>query len=140
MLRKLFCLVIPVLLGSSIFLQAETAPIQLAEHHLLRKIIENQQNCVSAFEGDKIFIQPENIVPTKHGLFVNLNGSEFYPLPLIQFDQNGHFIEGYFTREIELAGSKVRRPSKGPCPACDVDTDSNGTKKTSVNLYSPGIR
>jgi hypothetical protein len=138
MFRKFFSLVIPVLLGTSIVLQAEMGPIQTTEHHLIHKVIENHQYCVSAFEGDRIFIRPENIVPTNQGLFVNLNGSEFCPLPLLQFNKNGHFIEGSFLQEIELVAAK-KEATKGPCPNCGVNTGKYGhCKNEACEFY--GLR
>ena len=123
--RKLFSLMISAFLGVIGSLHAEMVPIETTEHHLIHKIVENHGYCVSAFDGDKIFIRPENIVPTHQGLFINLNGSEFSPLPLLQFNRNGHFIEGSFSHGIELAAAKKEK-TKGPCPNCDVKTDGNG--------------
>lgn len=74
--KKLLSILIPVFLGAIISLDAEIVPIETADHHLIHKIIENQRYCVSAFDGDMVFIRPENIVSTNQGLFINLNGSE----------------------------------------------------------------
>ena len=123
--RKIFSLLIPGFLGAISSLHAETVPVEISEHHLIHKIVENQRYCVSAFDGDKIFIRPENIVPTNHGLFINLNGSEFSPLPLLQFNANGHFIEGSFMLGIELAAAK-KEETKRPCPNCNVNTGKYG--------------
>ena len=126
--RKLFSLVIPVFLGAIGSLRAEMVPIEIAEHHLIHKVVENHRYCVSAFDGDKIFIRPENIVSTSQGLFINLNGSEFSPLPLLQFNRNGHFIEGCFMNGIELTAAK-KEETKGPCPNCNVNTSKYGLCK-----------
>src|SRR5271154_4460967 len=104
--RKLFSLMIAAFLGAIGSLHAEMVPIETTEHHLIHKIVENHGYCVSAFDGDKIFIRPENIVPTHQGLFINLNGSEFWLLPLLQFNENGPFIEGSFMQGAELAAAK----------------------------------
>lgn len=132
--RKLFSLVISTLLGAIGSLHAETVSIEATEHHLIHKVVENHGYCVSAFEGDKIFIRPENIVPTQQGFFINLNGSEFSPLPLLQFNKNGHFIEGSFSHGIELAAAKKGK-TKGPCPNCDVKTDGNGVCTNSLCFF-----
>ena len=136
--RKLFSLMIPAFLGAMSSLYAEMVPLETAEHHLIHKVVENHEYCVSAFDGDKIFIRPENIAPTSQGLFINLNGSELSPLPLLQFNRHGHFIEGSFMRGIELAAAK-KEQTKGPCPNCDVNTDKNGVCKNAICFFY-GIR
>jgi|JI102314DRNA_FD_contig_21_14535550_length_690_multi_4_in_0_out_0_1 hypothetical protein len=117
MIRKsFFKLLLPSLLSSVNFLYSE-------DHHLIHKIIENQWHCVSAFDGDKIFIHPENIFSTDQGLFIDLNGSESFPLPLLQFSKNGHFIEANLECVIESLAAKK---TKGPCPNCGVNTGQYG--------------
>ena len=131
--RKLFSLLIPAFLAAICSLYAEAMPIETAEHHLIHKVIENHSYCVSAFDGDKIFIRPENIVSTSQGLFINLNGSECYPLPLLQFNKNGHFMQGSFIHGIELAAKKEE--SKGPCPECGANTNKYGICKNSQCFF-----
>jgi hypothetical protein len=114
------------------FLHAETLPVEPKEDHLISKLIENRQYCVSAFDGDKIFIRPENIVATDQWLFINLDGFQLYPLPLLQFDNNGYFLEGNLIGGLELAASKHTR---GPCPACDIPTDGNGICRNPLCLF-----
>lgn len=125
--KKFFSLMISAFLGAIGSLHAEAVDLEITEHHLIHKIVKNQDHCVSAFDGDKVFIRPENIVPTYKGLFVNLNGSDCFPLPLLQFNRNGHFIEGSFSGSIDLAAKKPQ--TQGPCPNCDVNTDGNGICK-----------
>jgi|GEM_PF-2530501 hypothetical protein len=124
--KKFFSLLIPVFLGAISSLQAEMVPLETAEHHLIHKVVENHEYCVSAFDGDKIFIRPENIVPTNQGLFVNLNGSDYFPLPLLQFNRSGHFIEGSFIHGIEKLATAKKEETKGPCPNCNVNTGKYG--------------
>ncbi len=119
MIRKLFNLLVAIFLGTGFCLQAETAPLQSEECNLLHKIVENQEYCVSSFDGDKIFMRPENIVPTAQGLCINLNGSELCPLPLLQFSKQGHFVQANFLQGIVLAAAK--KATKGPCPNCNVN-------------------
>lgn len=129
MVRKKLCgLLITAILGSIIFLQAEMVPIQTAEHHLFHKVVENHSCCVSAVEGDKIFLRPESIISTNHGLFINLNGAEFCPLPLLLFNGKGHFVQGGFMEDIELVGAK-KEETMGPCPQCGVNTNRYGICK-----------
>ncbi len=125
MIRKFFALLILAFVVTSISLQAETVSIQTTtESHLIHKIMKNHKYCVNGFEGDKIFIRPENIISTDQGLFLDLNGTDYFPLPLLQFSKNGHFLQGSLMQEIELVAAK--RQVYGPCPACDVNTDKNG--------------
>ncbi len=136
--RKLFSLMIPAFLGAIGSLHAEMVPLKTEEHHLIHKVIENHGYCVSAFDGDKIFIRPENIVSTSQGLFINLNGSEFSPLPLLQFNRNGHFIERSLICGTELAAAK-KEDSKGPCPNCDVKTDKHGVCRN-IKCFFYGLK
>ncbi len=125
MIRKLFSVLVPIFLGTGFSLQAEIEPLQAQECHLLYKIVENQEYCVSNFDGDKIFIRPENIVPAAQGLCINLNGSELCLLPLLQFSKQGHFVQASFLQDIVLAAAK-KEATKGPCPECEVNTDKTG--------------
>ena len=137
MFTKIFALL--VFLGTSFSLQAETVPLETTEHHLIHKVIQNQQYCVSAFEGDKIFIRPEKIISTDQGLFINLNGSEYYPLPLLQFNKKGHFLEGSFAHGLELMTVNKKEETKGPCPNCEVNTNKYGIcKNQACHFY--GLR
>jgi len=123
--KKILNFLILVLLGCVISLEAKKNPVQYSEHHLIDKILENHRYCVAAFEGNKIFIRPENIISTDQGLFINVNGAEFYQLPLLQFNKNGHFIEGTNIRDIDLKATK-KEQTKGSCPNCGVNTDKYG--------------
>ena len=132
--KKLFSLLIPAFLSAVHSLYAEVMPIETTEHHLIHKIIANHSCCVSAFDGDKIFIRPENIIPTNQGLFIHLNESEYYPLPLLQFNKNGYFIQGSFTHIIELTATK-NEETKGPCPECDINTNKYGVCKNTQCFF-----
>jgi len=136
--KKVLSRLILALLGSVVSLQAEMVQIHAAEHHLIHKVFENQSYCVSAFEGDKIFIRPESIVSTNQGLFIDLNGVELYPLPLLQFNKNGHFMQGSFMHEGELLAAK-KEQTMGPCPECGASTNKYGIcKNTQCFFY--GLR
>ena len=112
-------------------------PNQIQDCHLMHKIFENQNYCVSAFDKDKIFIHPQSIISTDRGLFIDLNGNEFYPLPLLQFNKNGHFIQSNLMHETKLASTKEQ--TKGPCPNCDVNTGKYGHCKNIQCLFY-GVR
>lgn len=115
------------------FLHAETT-LETTKDHLIHKVIQNQNFCVSAFNGDKIFIRPENIVSTTQGLFIKLNGDEYYPMPLLQFNRNGHFMQGSFTQGIELAAAR-KEETKGPCPECGINTNKYGICKNNLCFF-----
>lgn len=135
MIRNFFySLLLPAFLGSVISLHAEMVPLETTEHHLIQKVVENHRYCVSAFDGDKIFIRPENIVSTNQGLFLNLNGAELYPLPLLQFSRDGHFIQGSLMHGIELTAAK-KETTKGPCPHCEVNTNKYGICKNTYCFF-----
>lgn len=111
------------LLGlNSLIFSGET---QLSEHHLLYKLIKNRNNCVTAIDGNKIYLRSESIVPKDGRLFVDLDGQELGLLPVIQFDENGHFIESNISESIIPAAARTSQ-TKGPCPNCDVNTDGKG--------------
>lgn len=134
--KKFFSLLVSIFLGTIGSLHAEGKLIEITEHHLIHKIIENHRCCVSAFDADKIFIRPESIISTNQGLFINLNGTEYHPLPLLQFSKKGHFIQRYLMQSIELA---AKEETKGPCPECDVNTNKYGIcKNTQCFFY--GLR
>jgi len=96
----------------------------LKEHHLLYKILENSPFCVQAIEGDKIFLNVENIVSTNAGFFLSVNEMDFIRLPFLQWNFYGYFVESGFISV--AAGEDRSKNSKGPCPACDKFTDKRG--------------
>lgn len=115
-------------LSFSVFLLcliSSSASVQGKElsNHLIHKIIENHEHCVRAFEGDKIFINPDKIVFSETGLFLNLNGTELSWIPLLQSDARGCFLMKNDFGEIE---AMAKKKTKGPCGNCGQDTDKNG--------------
>lgn len=138
MIRKISGLLMVVLIVTSITLGAEQVSTQATEDHLIHKIITNHTSCVHAFDKDKIFIRPENIISTTEGLFLRLNESEYFPLPLLQFNRNGHFLQGSLMKEMDLAATK--KQTKGPCPNCDVDTDKYGVCVNKGGCFFYGLR
>ena len=99
--------------------------IENEEHQLLFKIIENQNYCVSGFDDDKIFINPEKIIRSGDANYLDVNGFELYRLPLLQYNEYGYFLQASINYGIALAGSK-KQVTKGPCPVCNVSTDASG--------------
>lgn len=126
--QKIFTLLILFFLVSFISLNANDVTYQYRSYHLMNKILENQNYCIEAFEGDKIFIRPENIISTNQGLFIKVNEEELYKLPLIKFNKKGHYIQGIINKDINLlkANKAKKEKTKGPCPNCEVNTDGNG--------------
>lgn len=135
--KKILCFLISAFFGAIVSLHGEIVPVKTAEHHLIHKIVENQKYCVASFDGDKIFIRSENIISTNQGLFINLNGSEFYPIPLLQFNKQGHFMQASFARGIELAAKKEE--TRGPCPECGMSTNKYGICKN-IQCFFYGLR
>lgn len=116
-------------LGAFLPLQAQADFAQLKEHHLLYKILKNQEHCTLAFEGHKIFLRPENIVSVGEKLFLDVDGSELALLPLVQVDETGYFIWTSLTSDLvakqRIGGSLVSK-TRGPCPECEWPTDGHG--------------
>lgn len=129
LMKNFFSLAILIFSTMVTFLSANEIYTETASHHLIHKVIENREYCVAAFEGDKIFINPENIVSTSEGLFINLDGTEMARLPLLQFSKRGHFIEGSFMLVRELM---KKEESKGPCPECHQPTGRYGHCKNEL--------
>ena len=89
--------------------------------HLMQKIKQNTHFCVQAYEEDKIFLKPENIIPTSKGLVLQLNSFECVQIPLLQSN-----IKGCFIQKFSLSKQKQESDTQGPCPACEKDTDKYG--------------
>ena len=126
--QKIFSFLILFFLVSFISLNANAVIYQSCSYHLMDKIIENQSYCIEAFEGNKIFIRPENIISTNQGLFIKVNEEELYKLPLIKFNKKGHYIECIINEDINLLKTTKSKEekTKGPCPNCEVKTDKHG--------------
>ena len=91
------------------------------EDHLMQKIKQNSHYCVHRFEEDKIFINPQNILLSEEGLFLDLNGHEYCALPFLQSNANGCFLS-----ISPMLGCQRKKESKGPCPNCNESTASDG--------------
>lgn len=124
--QNIFSLLILFFLFSFVSLNANDATYQYRSYHLMDKILENQNYCIEAFEGNKIFIRPENIISTNQGLFIKVNEKELYKLPLIKFNKRGHYIEGVEDINLLKANKSKEEKTKGPCPYCEVKTDKYG--------------
>lgn len=125
--------------GAIASLHAHKIPAGATEHHLIHKIIENQKHCVTAFEGDKIFIRSETIVPTPQGFCIHLNESELYPLPVLQHEKRGYFIQkGHPKPATQLVASKTSL-TKGPCPNCNISTTKSGVCQN-IACFLYGLR
>ena len=98
-------------------LRSET---ELSENHLLYQIMENESYCVEQYSEEKIFLKPENIIFSRNGLLLNLNGYDLVSLPQVVVTHLGFYIEKNF-----WASSKKEKPL-GPCPHCGEDTDGKG--------------
>jgi hypothetical protein len=58
----------------------------------MEQIIANEANCVQRYEQDRIYLVPDKIFPTEHGLYLDVNGVNFIRLPNVSSDNNGCYI------------------------------------------------
>ena len=79
-MNKLFFLLINIVSISLLFAQ----PLQISQSDLIDKIIQNEQFCVKKYEENKIYIKSQKIIVSDEGLFIDINGYEFYLLPNLQ--------------------------------------------------------
>ena len=111
-----------ILCIASNFLQAD--PVSSNPIGVLNMILEHEKECIRAYEeGEttKIYLCSDKVVITDHGIFLALN-NEFIPLPLLQSNQNGCFLE----TDLSCHAGCSRPSTQGPCGNCSVNTNSNG--------------
>lgn len=58
----------------------------------LAKIISNCEKIVIDFQNDHLYLDPNKIAITDHGILLHLENSEKVILSEIYFDQNGYYI------------------------------------------------
>lgn len=135
-MSKLIFMFLSILMGTISFLQADM--IQASEGKLIDKLMQNERNCVLKIEGDKIFLQADKIFTTNKGIFLDINGLEYCPLPLLQSNENGCFLQIDLKQGsdlLQLAGKK----SKGDCPNCEFPTNSYG-RCTNSRCHFYGVK
>ncbi len=59
----------------------------------ISEIVSNEHVCVRAYDKDRIYLNPERIIPTQKGLFLALANEGYLPLPPLHLDQNGYYIQ-----------------------------------------------
>lgn len=114
----------------------------------LEKILLHRELIINCSK-EKIYLNPNRIYATDHGLIALSNENEEISIPFMSSDSNGCFInmgilnereifncsqmpssrqgqcDRNISENIELVGSKPSQ-SLGPCPGCNVPTDSRG--------------
>lgn len=83
----------------------------------LNEIIANGHACTDGVADDKIYINPDRIIPTREGLFLNVDGERFIPIPLLHSDSQGCYIK-------PIARIRVTKP----CPHCGWEIVSGAFK------------
>ena len=78
-LIKRFALLVLILGGSTCFAQGAGFN-SLKEEMLLEEILANEEFCVKGYDGNKVFLNEENIYPTGEGIFLSLNRSLHFDL------------------------------------------------------------
>ena len=58
---------------------------------LIRVILANEESCVQKYDDDKIYLNPEHLVPAKNGLFLNVNGMSI-PIHSLFADEDGCYV------------------------------------------------
>ncbi len=59
---------------------------------LLDEIIAIDATCILGRIGEKVYLNPEKIIPSDQGLFLNLQNENYLPLQMIYSDENGCYI------------------------------------------------
>ncbi len=67
--------------------------LALQEHHLLYHLIVHQDEFISEFDGDKMYIRLERLISEENGFFFDIPGRGLTPLPLLRSDGKGLFLE-----------------------------------------------
>lgn len=107
-------LFLTVLLSTSVFAQEAQS--------FLKKLQLNHTHCVQEFTDDKIYIQEDHICFHNETPFIIFNKFEAYLAPILFSNQNGYYLEYGFANTEYYAKSST----KGPCPACNINTTSSG--------------
>ena len=61
-------------------------------HALMEEIVAIDETCIQGCVGDKIYLNPDKIIPTDQGLFLNLGDENHLLLPMIYSDASGCYI------------------------------------------------
>lgn len=61
-------------------------------HALVEEIVAINETCIQGCVGDKIYLNPDYIVPTDQGLFLNLGDENHLLLPMLYSDASGCYI------------------------------------------------
>jgi hypothetical protein len=62
------------------------------DSQIIDEIVANKSTCVVGCSEDRIYLNPNRIFPTEHGLYLNLNDSDFVLLPTLNSDSQGCFV------------------------------------------------
>lgn len=104
-----------------------SAVYQMEEGNLIEKVLIHENYCVRCIQEDKIFLQPDKILITDKGIFLDVNGLEYYRLSQLQANEHGCYIQvSFFPTHSMTELSKKKPKSKGECPNCFLPTDSEG--------------
>jgi len=108
---------IAILLIQSSFLQAEQSH---PKEHSIDSLFENREYCVDKITDDKIYVKAENVFVTNEGIFVDVNGEDYLPIPMLHSDAFGCFLP------FQPSSGTQYLVSMGNCPYCHRPTNSRG--------------
>ncbi len=93
--RFLFCAIL--LVCSSILIN-----VTANEHQntLVEAIIAMDKDCILGCVEDRVYLNPEKIIPSDRGLFLDVQNENYVPLPMIFSDESGCYIRPVFDTSI----------------------------------------
>ncbi len=113
MLKRIFSI---ICLSYSIGCSADMTILEM-DDAVLNEIIANDHCCISNVTDDKVYINPDRIFPTQHGLFLNVDEDRIVAIPVLYSDSQGCYIQ-------VAARVKVTKP----CPYCGWERTSGAFK------------
>jgi hypothetical protein len=88
------------------------------------KVLENEQYCVDTIDNGKIYIKSENIIPTKQGILIDLNGFDQVLAPTVSSNSSGCFVQTpscMWSEVVPVCSSCRKAMWNGVCDNSDCD-------------------
>lgn len=101
---------------------------------------ESYDTCVQSICNEKIYLKPEAILPTPDGLFLQVNDETIVPLPQLNSDANGCYIEcrcaSWIGRDCPNCGQYYVGSCTNPdCPGKKKAKEHKEEKKRKLEEY-----
>lgn len=105
---------------------------------LIAEIVANDYSCVLGYSEERIYLNPEKIIPSNQGLFLNLKDQEYVVLPMLYSDEYGCYITP--TIKVKPDCPDCKKPylvkcRNDECPGKQKIKDFNDDKKKKKEDY-----